>query len=163
MVKFDKYLFSILFFSIFLSCQNSDKKIIGLDCFQKGKKQAFQAINNDKMKRYRHLKDSIFKLPHAPLHKSLKGPQTMTFIGIYNNKAYDSLKAQLKGLKSLQRSRLDSLGFHGLLKTSKEEAYVFIKPTDRNPLLFLVDHNQQGKAQGIFKEEDYFTRKISCN
>ena len=157
--------FICIFIAFFLltSCGRNSKKIIGVECFNTDKKQTFKQITNQNLIHYNTLKDSIFNLPHAPLHKVLSSPNYKTYVGMYYKVSVNAVQDSLSNSAFLIKQRKDTLGYHYLLNNKNRAAYAFLKPSEKaSPLIFLKISNDKHILEQLYARENYYAEKLRC-
>jgi hypothetical protein len=144
-------------------CQRSRPTIMGLPCYTAGSKTKVHTVTQTHMKNYQHLKDTVFQLPHAPIHRVLKRPEHLTYVGIYTDDSLASIKDSLSIHSYLTKQRTDSLGFHCMLDNEGQKAYIFITAGKEGPLLFLNRGKSDTVISNAFMNKQYYAKRLACD
>lgn len=136
---------------------------MGLPCYTTDSKTTVHTVTRKYMKNYQHLKDTVFKLPHAPIHRFLKRPNRLTYVGIYTDDSLRYIKDSLSNHNYLTKQRSDSLGFHCMLDKDGKKAYVFLTPGESGPLLFLNCWKSDSIANRAFMNKQYYATRLACD
>ncbi len=147
---------------LYLQCQRSRPTIMGLPCYQKGEGTKVKKLTNNQMTNYQKLKDSVFRLPHAALHRCLEAPQSQTYVGIYTDDSFKTVQQKFKSHPLIRKQRTDTLGFHGLLRSKGDLGYIFLTKGRAGPVLFLTQGATSQKTQALFENRNYYASKLEC-
>jgi hypothetical protein len=158
------FCFLFIVIGILLSfCQRSKPTVMGLPCYNLDSRSKVTTLTQQHLTNYQHLKDTIFKLPHAPIHRCLKGSDHLTYVGLYTDDSLASVKDSLSENPYLIKQRTDTLGFHCMLNNEGEKAYLFLTNGEAGPLLFLNRGTSDSVAKKAFMNKHYYARRLQCD
>ncbi len=142
---------------------NQNSKILGVECFENPDSQHFSKIGKQEINQYNLIKDSVFKLPHAPLHKVITAPKHKTFVGLYHNRKPSSVKQKLSESTYRMDQKKDTLGHHFLLKKNERMAYAFFYQNQKEQLLiFLNISKDPDTLKRLFTDSNYYHKQLAC-
>lgn len=153
----------IVIISVTGCINNQNNKLIGVDCFELPEKHKFNRVNEEELKQYNRLKDSVFKIPHAPLHKVIVGPANKTFVGLYHRNNPDSIAQKLSKNPYKTDQRQDTLGYHYLFRKEQNMAYSFLYNNPKGQmLLFLNISSKPETIKELFTDKAYYPKQLDC-
>lgn len=123
----------------------------------------FKKLNKSAHQHYKNLKDSIYLLPHLPLHKHLRSSGMQTYIGLGYQKSFEDLCDSILNNPNVVDSRQDSIGHHYMLKTKERSAYLMLKNTSKYPLLFINISEGHQNLNNLFYNKTFYKGRFKCD